>query len=152
MKNLEVLLDMLEKCESVEQNLNHHPEGNVLNHSLQVFKHAIRESNDFELVLAALLHDVGKQVSNYGHDEIGSEMIKEYVSEKVYWLVKEHMRFWYFIDGEMKKFKKVQNLVNSEYFKDLVLLARWDKMGRNPNIKINYNRQDLLSKLKILNI
>ena len=56
MKNLEVLLDMLEKCESVEQNLNHHPEGNVLNHSLQVFKHAIRESNDFELILAALLH------------------------------------------------------------------------------------------------
>jgi predicted HD phosphohydrolase len=63
------------------------------------------------------------------------------------------MRIWYFLTGEMKKLKKVKDFYTHGWFKDVVLLARWDKLARNPNKKIKYNREKLMSIIleKVLN-
>ena len=51
---------VLEQNEGVMQHLLYHPEGDVFIHSLQALYIAFRETNDTNLILAAMLHDVGK--------------------------------------------------------------------------------------------
>ena len=141
------LFNILEKCRGVEQNAEHHPEGDVFVHSVQVLYHALRETNDIDLIFAAMLHDVGKQVQNNGHDEIAIQMLDGKISEKTAWLIENHMRFWTFVLGDMKRLSKVQYLRNHEWFPDLVMLCRWDKLGRNPNKKCTYDRISIVDKL-----
>lgn len=138
----------LEACDGIEQGDIHHPEGDVLIHSLQVFGWACRESNDFELILAALLHDVGKAIDVKGHDNYGYEMMREHVPEKTAWLIKNHMRFWYFVLGDMKRLKKAQDLAGHPWLRELAVLARWDKMGRDPGKMVVYDREAIIRRLK----
>ena len=142
------LLDIVENCRDVTQQEIYHPEGNVLNHLLQTFKWACRESNDYDLRLAALLHDVGKQVTRLGHNHESVKLIEGFVSKKTLWLVDQHMRVWTFLTGEMKKLKKTQTFFNHIWFKDLTFLARWDSLGRNKNIKLEFNREKIITQLK----
>ncbi len=54
---------LLEPLESIKQNPKHHPEGDVLYHSLQVFERAkAARPHDEEFLTAALLHEVGKAI------------------------------------------------------------------------------------------
>lgn len=146
-KNSAPLFDSLEKCCSVQQSEVHHPEGNVFIHSIQVLNMAIKESDDLDLIIAAMLHDIGKQINSLGHEDWSVKLVKGFISEKTEWLILNHMRIWYFILGDMKKLKKVKELYQNKWFNDLILLARWDKMGRNPNKKIKYDRAKIIEKL-----
>ena len=142
------LFQRLEKTDGISQNPEFHPEIDVFNHSLQVLKKAFKESVDTDLILAAMLHDVGKADRSKGHDHIAVEMLTGLASVKTLWLIEQHMRIWYLIKGEMKRHKKVQDLVSHPWLPELVLLARWDKMGRNPNMKnIEYDKQSIMDKL-----
>jgi len=147
-EDLDTLMGMVEDCKDVKQRPDYHPEVNVMNHLLQTFDHALRESWDFELILAALLHDVGKAITPYGHDRIGAAMIKPYCTYKTWWLVEQHTRFWYWINGEMRRVKKVQELTHHRWLCDLAQLARWDRMGRNPNKQPFYERSIILDQLR----
>jgi len=147
--NAERILQLLERCRHAIQDPIHHPEGSVLNHSLQVLSHARRESDDPDLWMAALLHDVGKPERSHGHENIGAEMIKGLVSDKVVWLVKNHMRYWRLVIGEMRRPGKVRNLIENPWFPDLALLGRWDKMGRDPNRKLIFDRDKLILSLDL---
>lgn len=137
----------LEKCQGVRQMEIHHPEGDVFNHSLQVLTRAFRETNDTDLILAAMLHDVGKAENTKGHEQIAIEMLGDCLSAKTHWLIEQHMRVWYLILGEMKKLSKVQELIEHPFLPELILLARWDKMGRNPSRKVVYDQEKIITKL-----
>ncbi|MBA7583377.1 Multifunctional CCA protein [subsurface metagenome] len=141
------LFEILEKCKGVEQSPKWHPEGDVYIHSLQVFRLACRESDDVDLILAALLHDVGKAVDGLEHTKKTLDLIDQYVSSKTIFLVKHHMRIWAYIHGEMKKWKKCKDLVEHPWFPELVQLARWVNMGRVVNCTLKYTRQDIIDKL-----
>ncbi len=144
---MEPYFSALEKCEGVKQMEIYHPEGDVFNHSLQVLSFAFRETNDVDLILAAMLHDVGKTVNTKGHEQIAVEMLDEYLTAKTKWLIEQHMRVWYLILGEMRKRSKVHELVNHPLLPDLILLARWDKMGRIPKKNIYYSRESIIDRL-----
>ena len=62
-------------------------------HSLQSATRAHRDGADEELVVAALLHDIGDILSPYNHSELAAAIIKPYVSEKTHWIVKHHGLF-----------------------------------------------------------
>jgi len=146
---LNPLFDLFEKTKGIQQMEIHHPEGDVLNHSLQVLYRAFRETDDIDLILAAMFHDIGKIEESKGHEKIGVSMLRKYdASEKTLWLVEHHMRVWYLILGEMKKLGKVKELIGHPWLPELILLARWDKMGRNPNRIIYYDRVDILNRLQ----
>lgn len=145
--NLKEIFEILEKCKNVKQKPEYHPEGDVLTHSLQVFRYACRESNDVDLLLAALLHDVGKAVDRLEHTKKSLDLIDPYVSQKTIYLVKNHMRVWTYIHGEMMRLKKCAELVEHPWFPELLQLARWDQMGRNPSYKPEYSRQDIIDRL-----
>ena len=64
-----------------------------LTHCLQTATRAERAGADEEVVVASLLHDVGKYVSVPNHPAIAAEILKPYVREDVYWMIKAHQDF-----------------------------------------------------------
>jgi len=146
-RTLDRVFELLDKCQYIEQMSNHHPEGNVLVHSLQVFGYAVRETNDVDLALGALVHDVGKIKESKGHESIGCELLKSFVSVKILFLIKNHMRIWFYLKGEMKKLSRCIWLANHPWMNELIQLARWDHKGRNPNMKIIYDKKKIVDQL-----
>jgi predicted HD phosphohydrolase len=66
---------------------------NQLVHSLQTATRAERDGADPEIVFASLLHDIGKAVSVPNHPEIAAAIIKPYVREEVYDMIRAHQDF-----------------------------------------------------------
>ena len=66
---------------------------NVLQHCLQTATRAARANASDEMVLAALLHDVGIAISYPGHAQISASIIRPFVSEAVYKTVLHHHEF-----------------------------------------------------------
>ena len=44
-------------------------------------------------VFIALLHDIGQVLSQDGHSEVAAAILRPYISEKSYWIVKHHGEF-----------------------------------------------------------
>ena len=64
-----------------------------LEHSLQTATRAYRDGADEDMVIAALLHDIGDLLSPYNHSEMAAAVLRPYVSEKTYWIVRHHGLF-----------------------------------------------------------
>ena len=64
-----------------------------LTHSLQTATRAERAGADEELVVAALLHDVGKAVTVHNHAAIAAEVLRPYVRADVYDVIRVHQDF-----------------------------------------------------------
>jgi predicted HD phosphohydrolase len=62
-------------------------------HGLQTATMAERAGAAPEMVAGALCHDIGKLVSNANHPAIAAEIIRPWVSDEVYWVVKVHQDF-----------------------------------------------------------
>jgi predicted HD phosphohydrolase len=60
-------------------------------HSLQSATLAYRDGQDEEMVVAALLHDIGDELAPLNHGEFAASILKPYVSEKTYWIIKYHL-------------------------------------------------------------
>ena len=61
-----------------------------LEHSLQSATHAHRNNEDEEMVVAALVHDIGDTLAPLAHSELAASILRPYVSEKTYWIIKHH--------------------------------------------------------------
>ena len=147
-ENMKPIFELLANLKGIVQQEEYHPEGDVLKHTYQVFKWAIRESVDLDLILAALLHDVGKATYSNNHEHDSVEMIEEFSSYKTVWLVKNHMRIWAYLKGEMRGLKKCLELANHPWLPELVQLARWDARGRDPNKQCYFPNGEIM---RILN-
>jgi len=66
---------------------------NRYQHSLQSATMAERDGADDEMVVAALLHDIGDIISPYNHSEFAAAVLRPYVSDKIYWIIKHHGLF-----------------------------------------------------------
>ena len=61
-----------------------------LEHSLQGATRAHRAGESEEMVIAVLVHDIGDELAPYSHSEMAAAMLRPFVSEKIYWIVKHH--------------------------------------------------------------
>ena len=66
---------------------------NQLEHCLQTATRAYRAGEADKMVLLCLIHDIGKVVSVLGHGEIAAEIVKPYVSEDTYDILRTHQDF-----------------------------------------------------------
>jgi predicted HD phosphohydrolase len=62
-------------------------------HSLQTATRAERAGADDEMVVASLCHDIGKAVSVANHPRIAAEILRPYVRDEVYELIRTHQDF-----------------------------------------------------------
>lgn len=126
----------------VTQGERHHPEGDVWEHTLRMFEHAVDPSAT--LALGILLHDVGKpaaraveggEVRFTGHVEIGTAIaaqllerlrVSNAIRDGVLALVSQHLRF---LDAPRMRRATLQRFLLQEHFPELLELHRLDALG-----------------------
>lgn len=126
---------LLLPLERVRQSPVYHPEGDALYHSLQVFDRACdAQPYDQELLLAALLHDVGKAIDPANHVAAALEALAEFITPRTAWLIEHHMEAHALHDGTLGV-RSRSRLEANESFDDLVLLGRCDRLGRQRGVE-----------------
>ncbi len=61
-----------------------------LEHSLQTATRAFKNGESDEMVVAALLHDIGDELAPMNHSQYAAAVLKPYVSEKTHWIIEKH--------------------------------------------------------------
>jgi hypothetical protein len=125
---------LLLPLEHVKESREHHPEGDALYHSLQVFALA-RDAlpYDEEFLLAALLHDVGKAIDRKDHVAAALEALDGHITPRTAWLIEHHAEAHALGDGTLGV-RARRRLEASEDFDELMLLRRCDAAGRQVGV------------------
>jgi predicted HD phosphohydrolase len=85
----EQFLTMLRQLEAITDGFA----TNQMVHCLQTATLAEKAGADDEIVFASLCHDIGKVVSVFNHPAIAAEMIRPYVRDEVYHMIRTHQDF-----------------------------------------------------------
>ena len=69
-------------------------------HSLQTATRALRAGECEEIVVAALIHDIGDALAPENHSELGASVLRPYVAKHTAWMVQQHGLFqgYYYFD------------------------------------------------------
>ena len=107
-----------------------------LEHSLQSATRALKADEDEEMVVAALLHDIGDELAPMNHSEYAASILKPYVSEKTHWIIEKHGEFqaYYYahhLGGNRNKRDKYKG---HKYFDACVnFCEKYDQCSFDPN-------------------
>jgi predicted HD phosphohydrolase len=85
----EQFLTMLRQLEAITDGFA----TNQMVHCLQTATLAEKAGADDEIVFASLCHDIGKVVSVFNHPAIAAEMIRPFVRDEVYHMIRTHQDF-----------------------------------------------------------
>lgn len=154
---------MLSDLVKVEQSPEHHPEGNVWNHTLLVVDNAARykeQSSDSRVFMwAALLHDIGKapttklrkgRITSYDHDKEGERMSREFLAcfhcpedfiQKVSRLVRWHMQILFVVKG--LPFAEIAKMKSQVPLEEVALLGLCDRLGRGHPVDEAKERENI---------
>ena len=111
---------------------------NRLEHSLQTATRALKDKTDDEMIVAALLHDIGDELAPFNHSEYAAAVLRPYVSEKTHWIIEKHGEFqmYYYahhLGGNKNQRDKYKG---HKYYKDTVdFCENWDQKSFDPNYK-----------------
>jgi predicted HD phosphohydrolase len=83
---------VLESLRKLDYSLEGYPVSR-LGHSLQAATRALRDNADEEMIVAALLHDIGDELAPYNHAEVAAGILRPYVRPEVTWVVAQHGLF-----------------------------------------------------------
>jgi predicted HD phosphohydrolase len=64
-----------------------------LEHSLQTATRAHRDGADIDMIVTALVHDIGDMLAPYNHDSVAAAILKPYVREECTWITEFHGLF-----------------------------------------------------------
>lgn len=77
-----------------------------LEHSLQSATRAHRDGRSVDYVVAALVHDIGDELAPYSHSELAAAILRPYVDENLYRIIKTHGVFQLYYYGEQTGLNK----------------------------------------------
>jgi len=109
-----------------------------LEHSLQSATRAYKNGESEEMVVAALLHDIGDELAPMNHSEYAAAILKPYVSEKTHWIIEKHGEFQMFyyahhLGGDKNKRDKYKG---HKYYQDTInFCEKYDQNSFDPNYK-----------------
>ena len=109
-----------------------------LEHSLQTATRALKDGANDEMIVAALLHDIGDELAPLNHAEYAAAVLKPYVSEKTHWIIANHGIFqMYYYAHHLGGNKNARDkFKDHKYFRDtLNFCEKWDQKSFDPNYK-----------------
>ena len=109
-----------------------------LEHSLQTATRAHKNGESEEMVVAALLHDIGDELAPMNHSEYAAAILKPYVSERTHWIVEKHGEFQMFyyahhLGGDKNKRDKYKG--HKYYQATIDFCEKYDQNSFDPNYK-----------------
>jgi predicted HD phosphohydrolase len=107
-----------------------------LEHSLQVATRAMKDGADEELIVAALIHDLGDELAPYNHAEFAAAILRPYVREQVTWIVAQHGLFqtYYYVHHFGGDRHARDRLRDHPWYGDCVhFCAAWDQCSFDPD-------------------
>ena len=107
-----------------------------LEHSLQSATRALRAGENEEMIIAALLHDIGDELAPMNHSEYAAAILKPYVSKKTHWIVEKHGEFqaYYYahhLGGDRNKRDKYKD--HQYYQATIDFCEKYDQSSFDPN-------------------
>ena len=106
-----------------------------LEHSLQCATRAHRDGASEELVVVALLHDIGDMLAPENHSEMAAALLKPYVSEESYWIARHHGLFQaYYYAHHMGGDRNARDRFRHHPFFDATVrfCEQWDQPSFDP--------------------
>ena len=109
-----------------------------LEHSLQSATRALQDKAEDEIIVAALIHDIGDELAFHNHAEFAASILKPYVSEKTHWIIEKHGEFQMFyyahhLGGDKNKRDKYKG---HKYYQDTIdFCEKYDQNSFDPNYK-----------------
>ncbi|PPR46997.1 MAG: hypothetical protein CFH19_00773 [Alphaproteobacteria bacterium MarineAlpha5_Bin9] len=107
-----------------------------LEHSLQTASRAKREGANEEMIVAALLHDIGDEIAPLNHSELAAAVLKPFVSEKTRWIVEMHGLFQtYYYNHHYGKDRNLRDkYFGHPFYEDTInFCQKWDQTSFDPN-------------------
>ncbi len=107
----------------------------LLTHQLQTATRALRDGASEEMVVAALVHDVGDVLAPCNHSEFAATILRPYVEERTYWMVRHHGVFQaYYYNHHLGLDRNLRDRYRDHpHYQDLVdFCARWDQASFDP--------------------
>ena len=109
-----------------------------LEHSLQAATRARRDGADAEMIVAALIHDMGDDVAPFNHAGIAAAVLRPYVRPEVTWIVEQHGLFqsYYYLHhlgGDREGREKYRDHRWYQACKDFC--ANWDQSSFDPSYR-----------------
>ena len=108
-----------------------------LEHSLQSATRALRDKADDEMIVAALLHDIGDELAFHNHSEFAAAVLKPYVNKKTHWIVEKHgiFQLYYYAHHLGYNKNERENYKGHKYYKDTIdFCENWDQKSFDPNL------------------
>jgi predicted HD phosphohydrolase len=109
-----------------------------LEHSLQTASRAKRDGSNEEMIVAALLHDIGDEIAPLNHSELAASVLKPFVSEKTRWIVEKHGLFQtYYYNHHYGQDRNLRDkYVGHPHHEDTINFChKWDQASFDPNYK-----------------
>ena len=107
-----------------------------LEHSLQTASRAMRDNASEEMIVAALLHDIGDEIAPLNHSELAASVLKPFVSEKTRWIVEKHGLFQaYYYNHYYNKNRNLRDEYKGhKFYEDTINFChKWDQASFDPN-------------------
>ena len=107
-----------------------------LEHSLQGATRAHFAGEDLEIVIAILFHDIGDALAPYSHSEMAAAILRPFVSEKTYWIVKHHgvFQMYYYAHHSGGDRNTRELFINSPWYQDAIKFCHeYDQNCFDPN-------------------
>ncbi len=105
-------------------------------HSLQSATRAYREGARVDLIVAALLHDIGDDLSPDNHSEVAAAILRPFLDDESVWVVKHHGVFQTYHYGEAMGIPtdSRERYRDSPYFDTCAhFCAAWDAPSFDPD-------------------
>ena len=93
-----------------------------LDHSLQSATRAFDAGEPDEMIFAALLHDLGDGLAPLSHSEMAASIIRPYVSDRIYWIIKHHgiFQMYYYAHHLGKDRHARERFKDSPWYQDAI--------------------------------